>query len=115
MGARLTPGIWPTACAFRAIYSGLQYGQEGCNRRRVRIAVDRHRRRWFRHHVELSGWTVLPIDLESVEEAYSLPEPFHRDPADRLIVAETHRRQASVVTADQRILDYPHVRAVWGA
>jgi len=29
----------------------------------------------------------IPIDLAIVEEAYSLPEPFHNDPADRIIVA----------------------------
>ena len=60
-------------------------------------------------------WTALPIDLESVQEAYSLPEPFHRDPADRLIVAEARRPRAAVVTADSRILEYPHVRTVWDA
>ena len=86
-----------------------------CAVERGRIATDRHWRRRFRHHVELNGWTLLPVDLESIEEAYSLPEPFHRDPADRLIVAEARRLRASVVTADSRILAYPHVRTVWGA
>ena len=38
---------------------------------RGRIEIDRHWRLWFRHYVELNGWTVLPIELESVEEAYA--------------------------------------------
>ena len=54
-----------------------------CAAERGRIEIDRHGRLWFRHYVELNGWTVLPIELESVEEAYALPAPFHRDPADR--------------------------------
>ena len=86
-----------------------------CAAQRGRIEIDRHWRRWFRHYVELNGWTPLPVDLDSVEEAYALPEPFHRDPADRIIVAEARRRSASVVTADARILGYPHVSTVWDA
>ena len=85
-----------------------------CAAERGRIEIDRHWRLWFRHYVELNGWTVLPIELESVEEAYALPAPFHRDPADRIIVAEARRLSAAVVTADARILNYPHVKTVWG-
>ena len=84
-----------------------------CATARGRIAIDRHWRHWFRHYVELNGWTVAPIDLETVEEAYALPEPFHRDPADRIIVASARLNGAPVVTADARILDYPHVKTVW--
>ena len=61
----------------------------------------------------MNGWTVLPIDLDTVEEAYALPDPFHCDPADRLIVAAARRLSAPVVTADVRMLDYPHVRTLW--
>lgn len=38
--------------------------------------------------------------------AYELPEPFRKDPADRLIVAMARRLKASVVTVDRRILAY---------
>lgn len=31
----------------------------------------------------------------------------------RLVIAEARLRSAPVVTADARILDYPHVRTVW--
>ena len=43
--------------------------------------------------------------------AYSLPEPFHRDPADRLLVATARCHALTLVTADERILAYPHVRS----
>ena len=94
--------------------SAISCAEIACAAERGRIEIDRHWRLWFRHYVELNGWTVLPIELESVEEAYALPAPFHRDPADRIIVAEARRLSASVVTADARILNYPHVKAVWG-
>lgn len=93
--------------------SAISCAEIACAAARGRIEIDRHWRLWFRHYIDLNGWTVLPIDLESVEEAYSLPEPFHRDPADRLIVAAARRLSAPVITADVRILDYPHVKTVW--
>ena len=93
--------------------SAISCAEIACAAQRGRIVIDRHWRLWFRHYIELNSWTVLPVALESVEEAYALPGPFHRDPADRIIVAEARLRSASVVTADARILDYPHVKTVW--
>lgn len=93
--------------------SAISCAEIACAAERGRMVIERHWRRWFRHYVELNGWTVLPVALESVEEAYALPGPFHRDPADRIIVAEARLRSAPVVTADARILDYPHVKTVW--
>ena len=76
------------------------------------IEVSPHWRTWFDTAVENNGWTVLDIDLETVQEAFSLPGNFHRDPADRLIVAAARTRHMSIITADRKILDYPHVRSL---
>jgi PIN domain nuclease of toxin-antitoxin system len=51
----------------------------------------------------------LPVTHEIAVEAYSLPEPFHRDPADRQIVACARLKELTVVTADERVLDWKHV------
>ena len=102
-----------TADDTRVCVSAVSCAEIACASQRGRINIDRHWRRWFRHHVELNGWAVLPIDLDTVEEAYALPDPFHRDPADRLIVAAARGLSAPVVTADVRILDYPHVKTLW--
>ena len=39
-------------------------------------------------------------------ESYALPDAFHRDPADLLIVATARVANATLMTRDQRILDY---------
>jgi PIN domain nuclease of toxin-antitoxin system len=39
-------------------------------------------------------------------EACSLPEAFHRDPADRMIVATARVTSAVLMTRDRQILDY---------
>jgi PIN domain nuclease of toxin-antitoxin system len=51
----------------------------------------------------------LPVTDDIAIEAYRLPEPFHRDPADRQIVACARLGGLTVVTADDRILDWTHV------
>ncbi|MGB7157832.1 MAG: type II toxin-antitoxin system VapC family toxin [Tepidisphaeraceae bacterium] len=44
-------------------------------------------------------------------ESTTLPGEFHRDPADRLLVALARQLDAELVTADSKILAYPHVRS----
>ena len=55
---------------------------------------------------------LLPITPEIAVRAYSLPEPFHRDPADRLPVATALEHSCPLVTSDGRILEYPHVNTI---
>lgn len=84
-----------------------------CAVERGKIELDRHWKSWFRYYTELNGWQIVPIDLEVMEEAYSLPEYSDRDPADRIIVATARKLHLQIVTADRRMLDYPHVETVW--
>jgi PIN domain nuclease of toxin-antitoxin system len=54
----------------------------------------------------------LPVTHEIAIEAYQLPEPFHRDPADRQIVACARLQELTVATGDERILNWSHVSSV---
>jgi PIN domain nuclease of toxin-antitoxin system len=45
-----------------------------------------------------------------VVESTQLPQPFHRDPADQLLVATARVLQCSIMTEDNKIESYPHVR-----
>lgn len=78
-----------------------------------RISVAPHWRTWFDNALADNGWPVFDIDLEVVAEAFSLPGEFHRDPADRFITATARLNRMVVITADRKILDYPHVRTLW--
>ena len=84
-----------------------------CACARGRVELDRHWKLWFRHYLDLNQWECLPADLSVVEEAYSMPPPFHADPADRIIVATARTNQLCILTADRRILEYPHVETLW--
>jgi len=53
---------------------------------------------------------LLPVDAIASTQ---LPGDFHRDPADRIIVALARRYGASLVTSDRKIIDYAHVATIW--
>jgi len=38
---------------------------------------------------------------------------FHKDPADRIIVATARTHNLMLLTKDRKIIEYPHVQAVW--
>jgi len=77
-----------------------------------RITVIPHWRTWFNRAVTDNGWSVLDIDLATVQEAFSLPGAFHCDPADRFMVAAARLHDLTIVTADRKILEYPHVSSL---
>ena len=87
-------------------------GEIACACERKRLELDKHWRTWFRHAISHGAWTVVPVSLEIMEEAYSLPGDFHADPADRLLVATARLRGYTIITGDHRILEYPHVRSM---
>jgi len=68
---------------------------------------------WFDRHIQENGWTVLDITLQVIQEAYRLPGTFHADPADRIIVATSRIHDMALLTADQKIRKYRHVRTIW--
>jgi PIN domain nuclease of toxin-antitoxin system len=55
--------------------------------------------------------TVLSIYLSHTLHVYTLP-PLHRDPFDRLLVAQSQLEQLPIVTADPRIQQYS-VQTIW--
>lgn len=93
--------------------SAVSCAEIACLVERGRIILRDRWKTWFNRNVAANKWVVLPIDLETVQEAYSLPTPFHRDPADRLIVATARVKQLCILTSDAKILDYAHVQSEW--
>ncbi len=52
------------------------------------------------------------LDAEVAGEVANLPDTFHRDPADRIIVATARLREATLVTADLKIIESNIVRTL---
>jgi PIN domain nuclease of toxin-antitoxin system len=66
--------------------------------------------KWFESVLSESGIILLPLTPQIAAQAYSLPGKFHEDPADRMIVATARNRNALLLTEDEKILGYTHVR-----
>lgn len=93
--------------------SPISSAEIACAVSRGRIKLNRHWKIWFRHYIELNKWDLIDIDLDIMEEAYSLPEFSHNDPVDRIITATARLNNCTLMTADKKLLDYPHVTTVW--
>lgn len=59
---------------------------------------------WIHQATDTSFCTVLPADIELVLAQRELPEYFHADPADRLIVTTAMLAEIQLATYDSRII-----------
>jgi PIN domain nuclease of toxin-antitoxin system len=60
---------------------------------------------WMRTALDRPAVELVRLNPVIAVRAYSLPEPFHPDPADRLIVATAIENGCALITSDCRILD----------
>jgi PIN domain nuclease of toxin-antitoxin system len=67
---------------------------------------------WFEIALSQEGIMLISITPEIAVEAQTLPGDFHKDPADRIIVATARVSDIPVVTVDKKILDYSFVKTI---
>ena len=77
------------------------------------IAFDRPLDDWLDQATLQPGLHLQELTRPILVESCRLPAPFHGDPADQIIVATARDRDAVIVTKDERIRRYGHVRSVW--
>lgn len=53
-----------------------------------------------------NGLILLPIELRHIESLENLPA-VHRDPFDRLIIAQAIQETMTIITVDSVFADYP--------
>ena len=67
---------------------------------------------WLTQALAYPGVQLLELTVPIVVESTQLPGVFHRDPADQLLVATARFHKIPLVTADGKILAYPHVQTL---
>ena len=67
---------------------------------------------WLKIAQSVEQVRVQPLTDELCLESVNLPGEFHRDPADRLIIALARTLNVELVTADAKILGYSGVRTL---
>lgn len=68
---------------------------------------------WLRVADQIESLDFVPVDNTIAIKSIELPGTFHKDPADRIIVATARHLAAPLLTADDKIRGYPHVRTIW--
>mgnify|MGYP002865920259 FL=1 len=67
---------------------------------------------WLKVADEIVNFRFVPVDHILAARSVVVPD-FHPDPADRIIVSLARNLGAPLVTADEKIRRYPHVRTIW--
>jgi PIN domain nuclease of toxin-antitoxin system len=61
--------------------------------------------------IAANQFMTLPVNLSHILQVASLPD-LHRDPFDRLLVAQSQAEKISIISIDQYIAQYP-VNVIW--
>jgi PIN domain nuclease of toxin-antitoxin system len=77
---------------------------------RGRLILPKPLKEWFSIALAEEGVILIPITSAIAIESYALPGEFHKDPADRIIVATARTYNCPLMTNDSNILRYPYVR-----
>ena len=78
-----------------------------------KISLDTPIRQWADSIIHHPSITMIDVNSELFIQSCTLPDGFHSDPADQIIVATARLYDAIILTKDQKILDYPHVKSEW--
>ena len=68
---------------------------------------------WYTLAKSHSGIVIEALNPEDAIASTQIPGDFHKDPADRIIVAMARRYNVPLITCDNNILKYPHVKTIW--
>ena len=69
-------------------------------------------RQWLARACREPFVELLPLSVDISYEANHLPGTPHRDPADQIIVATARIHSLTLVTSDEKILQYHHVKTL---
>jgi PIN domain nuclease of toxin-antitoxin system len=79
---------------------------------RGRMQLSRPVGRWLTLALRFPGVHLLPLTPQIAVASTQLPGPFHKDRADQIIVATARLHRCPLLTADGKILGYPHVKTI---
>lgn len=65
---------------------------------------------WMAQALAYPGIRLLELTPEIAIDSTQLPQPFHKDPADQIIVATARVHGVPLVTCDTKIRAYQHVQ-----
>ena len=77
------------------------------------IGISCNPEEWINAALDLPKLRLVRLSPILVYRSTILPQPFHDDPADQIIVATAREENATILTKDKNILEYQHVTSLW--
>jgi PIN domain nuclease of toxin-antitoxin system len=68
---------------------------------------------WIESALDMPKLRLVPLSPIIAYRSTVLPQPFHSDPADQIIVATAREENATILSRDAGLLSYAHVRSLW--
>jgi PIN domain nuclease of toxin-antitoxin system len=96
-------GIWISAISVWEIAKKVEKKQ---------LVLDRPLQHWLNSALSIDGLWVAELTVDIPIQSCELPSPFHGDPADQIIAATVRYHNGRLITKDQKLLDYPHLKCV---
>ena len=78
-----------------------------------RLGISMDPAQWIDEALKMPKLRLVPLTPRIAYQSTSLPGVFHDDPADQIIVAATRIEKAVLLTKDERIRQYQHVKTIW--
>lgn len=75
-----------------------------------RLDLDVPMDEWMADALTRPGIHLIDLTPQIAVASTQLPSPFHRDPADQIIVATARTYDLEILTTDRKILKYEHVK-----
>lgn len=80
---------------------------------RQRLTLNMDVEDWISKTEALPFVQIIPVNNAIAVRSVRLPGNFHKDPADRIIVATALRLGLPLVTRDDAIQSYPYIKTIW--
>jgi PIN domain nuclease of toxin-antitoxin system len=94
------------------LLSAISVWELGMLEAKGRIHLHAPSEQWVGEALATPGLTLVPLTSEIALASSRLPQPFHGDPADQIIVATARSMGARLATRDSRIIEYGRKRHV---
>jgi len=78
-----------------------------------RIGISCNPEDWINVALDMPKLRVIPLSPILSYRSTILPQPFHNDPADQIIVATARAENATLLTKNEKIHAYENVKSLW--
>jgi len=78
-----------------------------------RIGISCNPEDWLKKALEMPKFRLVELSPSIAYRSTVLPQPFHNDPGDQIIVATAREENATILTKADNIQKYNHVKSIW--